>query len=216
MVVDEMESNVLKDRAYTAIKEQLLNGDIPPGSRIREDIIAKEFAVSRTPVREAINQLYRSGFVEIIPRHGIFAATITKETLLELTQVRESLSALAVRCCCARITEAEVENLYSILEKYDDACDRKDLHSRNILDGQFHKQIALYSGNSILYSYLSDIEDKAIYSRNMINYSFFQTDSRRVHREMVDAIRKHDVEAAVESTIKNVNHLYESMGSVIK
>ena len=211
-----MTSGILKDQAYEAIKQRLLRGEITPGSRIREDLIASELSVSRTPVREAINQLHKAGFVEIVPRHGIFAATITKETLLELTRVREALAVLAVKACCERIMPEEIGELENLLRLYEEACDRQDLHERSICDGMYHKRIAEYSGNGILYSYLSDIEDMAMYSRNMVNYSFFRTDSRRVHREILEGIRNRNPEAAMEAMRRNINHLYESMGSVLK
>lgn len=206
-----MINTVLKEQAYNEIKNMLLTGEILPGSRIREDRLAVELEMSRTPVREAVNQLAKSGFVDIVVRHGVFAATISKKNLMELTAVREALSVLAVRGCCSRITDGEIRELEDVLRKYEKACEAQDPHERGMMDGLYHKTIARFSGNDILCSMLCDVEDRATYARNMSNYRYDRTDSIRVHREILDALQARDEERAIDAMRRNVNHLYVSM-----
>ena len=64
-------NTVLTENAYNYILNQILDGQIKPGERIREDVIAEQMGTSRTPVREAVNQLRQNGFINYVKRKGI-------------------------------------------------------------------------------------------------------------------------------------------------
>jgi len=104
----------LKERSYLIIKEKILNGDFEPGSRIREDILAEEISISRTPVREAINLLSAEGFLNNIPRKGIFMIDPTKEEIIDMLEVRIVLECLAVE----KFIDVMKNEDISALEKY--------------------------------------------------------------------------------------------------
>lgn len=205
-----MEHLGLKDTAYDIIKQKLLTGEIRPGSRVREDLLAEELSMSRTPVREAINQLSGIGFVEIIPRKGIFAVTYSLEELKDLIHVREQLSILSVRQCCERMNAKQIESVEKILVEYETACIKDEPVQRGLLDGQFHKALARYSRNKTLYQYLSEVEDKAIYARNMQNYDYYRNGMEPLHEheKILKYIKEKNVEDAVEMMIKNVTNLF--------
>ena len=66
----ETESSPLVDRLAGAIQTQVLSGEVPIGTRLRQEALAEEFGVSRTPVREALRQLQSTGLVELLPNRG--------------------------------------------------------------------------------------------------------------------------------------------------
>ena len=86
-----MQHYVLKENAYKIIKNKILGLEIKPGSRIWEDRLANEISMSRTPVREAINELASEGYVNKIPRKGVFCLELTKDQIKEILDVREVL-----------------------------------------------------------------------------------------------------------------------------
>lgn len=106
----------LKETAYKLIKEKLLNLEFAPGSRLREDHLAEKISMSRTPVREAVNQLVREGLINSVPRKGLFFIELTKEKINDLIDVRTGLESLAVMKCIDRIDEIKLAGLEGLIK----------------------------------------------------------------------------------------------------
>src|SRR5262245_35638355 len=87
----------LTDRVYRAIKDRLLSQEIEVGSRLREDDLAAQLGVSRTPIREALMRLAQEGLVEIAPRSGTHVCTFTPDDIEQIFDLRIALESLAVR-----------------------------------------------------------------------------------------------------------------------
>ena len=205
----------LKDTAYKLIKDRLLSGAIKPGSRIREDLLAEEISMSRTPVREAINQLSAEGFVYQIPRKGIFATEITREELIDITEIRVMLETYAAKICCRKITEEQIVELEDVFNKLKNALLNNEKAEYGMYDGLFHKKIAEYTGNKKLYNFVSDIEDSVIFSRRMdvynIRHKYTEQDSIQQHEDILNAIKSRDEEAAYNAMEKNAKELFNRM-----
>ena len=153
------ESQKLKDRATTLIRGKLLSGDLPPGSRLSEVAMANDFGISRTPVREAMVQLYAEGLVDQLPRYGWFVRAPDRAELIELYELRELLESHAAACAASASTEANVADLKACVTEFrgvirlmnDDhqlALDPQQLDRTTSLDLNFHETILRICGNS--------------------------------------------------------------------
>jgi len=71
-----------------AVRDRILSGDLPPGSALRQEVLADELGVSRIPVREAIRQLSAEGFVDAIPHRGAFVSMLSRAEVQELFDIR--------------------------------------------------------------------------------------------------------------------------------
>lgn len=205
----------LKDTAYELIKERLLSGIIKPGERIREDLLAEEIAMSRTPVREAINQLSAEGYVCQVPRKGIFATQISREDLLDIIEARVLLESHAAKICCLKITEAQVTELENIFNKLKNALINLDNVKYVMYDGLFHKKIGEFAGNKKLYSFINELEDFVIYVRRMdaynIRYNYSEEESVKQHENILLAIKNKDEEQACSAMELNARALLNRM-----
>lgn len=205
----------LKEKAYELIKDRLLNGSIKPGERIREDILAEENSMSRTPVREAINQLIAEGFVYQIPRKGLFATKFSKEELIDIVEIRVILESYAARKCCQNIKDEEIEELENIFNQLKETLLKNDITNAGVYDGMFHRKIGEYSGNNKLASYVNDIEDLAVFARRTETYNsrprYDETDSIEQHRNILNAIKNRDEEAAAKAIEINTRELLKRM-----
>ncbi len=205
----------LKDTAYKLIKDRLLSGKIRPGERIREDLLAEEISMSRTPVREAINQLSAEGYVYQIPRKGIFATEISREELMDIIEIRVLLETYAVKICCRKITEEQLNELEDIFNKLKYALLNNDKTAYGIYDGLFHKKIAEYTRNKKLYNFINDIEDSVVFCRRMdiynIRHKYTEEESIKQHEDILTAIKNRDEEAAFEAMGKNTKELFNRM-----
>jgi DNA-binding GntR family transcriptional regulator len=108
-----MSSNAA-ERAYKTIRAGIMDGSFPPGAALREEALAAEIGVSRTPVRDALRRLLADGLVESARNRGTFVAEITTDDLLEVYHLRATLEGIAARRAATRITPEELEELRAL------------------------------------------------------------------------------------------------------
>ena len=83
--------------AYEALKKRIINNSLKPGNPLNERVLSEELRISKTPIREAFQQLEQEGFVENIPHKGSFVSTISVQDIREIFEVREILECAAAR-----------------------------------------------------------------------------------------------------------------------
>lgn len=101
----------LGDNLRRMIEAEIVSGQLSPGSRLEESGLAQRFAVSRTPVREALAQLASTGLVEIRPHQGAVVAAMTVQRMMEMFEVMAHLEALCATLAARRATAEERERL---------------------------------------------------------------------------------------------------------
>jgi DNA-binding GntR family transcriptional regulator len=202
-----MEHLSLKESAYRLIKEKLLNLEFEPGSRIREDLLAQEISMSRTPVREAINQLSAEGLVNNIPRKGIFVAQFSTDEINGLLDIREALEALAIEACIRKINKEQLKSLEDLVEDFKVTLEAGDYKKCNKLDSLFHLEIARVSENKKLIEFLNEIEDFMQIARFLEKKSETKRKNERTlqeHRGIIETIKTKDIKAAREAVSVNI------------
>ena len=98
----------LVDHLASTLQARVLSGEIPTGTRLRQEAIAREFGVSRTPVREALRQLQAIGIAEVKPNRGAVVRAPTARDLREAYEVRAELEGLAAELAATRSEERRV------------------------------------------------------------------------------------------------------------
>lgn len=107
----------LKQHAYQRIRDKLLTGAVKPGSRLSDDLLARELGISRSPVREALGQLVSDGLVEHRPRSGAFVKQPSRRELKELYEIREPLECYAVRKAALHIRAEQLGQLRQLCDQ---------------------------------------------------------------------------------------------------
>ena len=210
-----MEHPILRDKAYSTIKQKLLQRDIRPGERIREDLLAEEISMSRTPVREAISQLTTEGFIVNLPRKGLFCASIDREEMLDFLKIREALETLAVTECIERATDEEIERLDAILINLEEALLSGARRQASDLDSQFHTAIAEMSKSKKLIRFISEMSDFMSLARSKERPDLTAEEkgmSISQHQEILSAIRQRDIQKAVEAVRVNIRGMKRKLG----
>lgn len=200
----------LKEVAYSAIREKILTGAFLPGVRIREDQLADEISMSRTPVREAINQLAAEGLVNNIPRRGIYLNEISPEQISELLDVRQALETLAVTRCIDNIDASGLDRLAAIQKDFADCLSEKSYQECNRLDSLFHREIATLAGNITLIRFLAEIEDTMLIARLIEKKSDPDVKNRLTyleHGQILSSIVNKDKVGAIEAIRNNLNRM---------
>jgi len=191
----EVLSELVKDRLLTRI----LRGDLAPGSRIIETRVARELGTSQAPVREALKDLARLGFVETRAYRGSWVRKPTTDELLEAIEVRAEVEALAGRLAALRRTDSCLRDLSQMLAEMMEAADRGDAHDHAVKNAQFHERIVDAAGNGTLKRIWSMLEP---FSRTFITASTPGIDLHWLairHNAILDAIRDGDADRAAET-----------------
>jgi DNA-binding GntR family transcriptional regulator len=144
---------------------RIMNGECPPGSRLKEEEFADLYSVSRGPVREAFRILERRGFVEIVPRHGARVRAFDPADLASLFSVRAVLFGLAARQATERRSSELVRLLAAEVARLRHSAEAMDISPREhaVIAGDTQHLIARFSGNRPLLRMLEEMTSRALW-----------------------------------------------------
>lgn len=155
---------------YLQLRKQIFEKKLQRGQRLPEIAIAKEFEVSRTPVREAIRRLAAEGLVQIHPNWGAVLVSPTKQEVLDTFEVRKTLEIMAVRKAAHKITPLQLCRLEECINAEREIFVDRDLETYIKINDEFHLVIAESSGNATLMELL-----KNILARTFVQMLFFES-----------------------------------------
>lgn len=140
--------STLRNHLVKVLRTQIMDGTYQPGDRLNESKIAREFNISRIPVREALSQLQDQGLVVNRERRGMFVVQLSAEEVQQINSIRLVLESEALRLARARMTpqiRAELEALVAQMENWDGP-----LIDAAALDRKFHAVMWSAAGNPYL------------------------------------------------------------------
>jgi len=194
-------------RIADAITTAIIERRLMPGTKLTEQKIADIFKVSRTIVRQALNQLSRDHLVTLEPARGAFVAMPSVQEARQVFEVRAMIEAAMVRQLCARISDAQIAQLREHLRAESDAVNRTDVSGRTRLLADFHVVLARMLGNEVLAQWLADLLSRSSLISLMYQSSHSASHSQQEHVHIVDALEKRDarvVARLMEHHIANV------------
>lgn len=137
-------------RLREALEEDIISGRLRPGQHLDEAGLAERFGVSRTPIREALNQLAASGLVEIKPRRGAFVMLLGPRQLIESFELMAELEAACGRLAAQRMGDEDREAITAACEACRAAAAAGDLNAYYEANARFHGAIYSATGNRVL------------------------------------------------------------------
>src|ERR1041385_498948 len=147
------DTSTFADRAYAALKSVILSLDIygKPGEvRLDERQLASDLGISRTPVREAMAQLEREGFVRSVPRRGIYVVRKTRAEVIELITAWAALEGMAARLITQNASDADIAALRRMFATFQNGHLRAHLDEYSDANIEFHQSIIRMSANAVL------------------------------------------------------------------
>jgi DNA-binding GntR family transcriptional regulator len=200
------DTSTFADRAYAALKSVILSLDIyekPGDVRLDERQLASDLGISRTPVREAMAQLEREGFVRSVPRRGIYVVRKTKQEVIELITAWAALESMAARLITQNAADEEIATLRKMFTKFENG----ELHARldeySEVNIEFHQSIIRMSRNRVLI----DLAENLFTHMRMIRRKTIGQEDRadrsiRDHMNIIQALEARDTERA-EDLVRN-------------
>ena len=187
------------------LEERIFSGAYANGDRLDEVRLAEQFGVSRTPLREAIQRLARSGLVELVPRRGAFVRQPGPVELLEMFEVMAELEAVCGRLAALRISDEALVDLHDANDKCQAAIDAVDPDKYYLENERFHHIIYNQSGNSFLASEASALHRRLKpFRRQQLRLRGRMNQSMAEHKAVVDALANGDSDSAANALRSHV------------
>lgn len=188
------------EQAAQSLREEILSGAIPAGTRLGEAELAGRLSVSRTPIREALSRLASEGLVDLQPNRGARVATWSQAELREIFELRLQLEPFAVRQAVPRIGAADLDRLDKLadqLRRHGRPGKHQDLSALVGLNRSFHGLFIERAENPPLGAALRAVTHAALVNQNYHDYApDALARSLAHHVEMVAAVRAGDAEWA--------------------
>jgi DNA-binding GntR family transcriptional regulator len=185
-------------RIVESIVEAIVERRLMPGTKLAESQIGELFSVSRTVVRQALNQLSRDRLVTLEPARGASVALPSVAEARQVFETRQLIEAGVMRELCARITPAQVADLRAHLRHEREAVSRTDVSGRTRLLADFHVVLARMLGNEVLAQLLADLLSRSSLISLMYQSSHSAEHSQAEHVAIVDALERRDARAALK------------------
>jgi DNA-binding GntR family transcriptional regulator len=191
------------DFVYESLRDAISDGRIARGERVREEEIARNLGVSRTPVREALQRLQQRGLLVLGSGRGLVVAELSQQQVVELYSMREILEGSAARFAAQHATAPEIAILYQLQEELTAAG--QDAALLVAINRRFHRAIYEAAHNRYLMQTLDNLHD----SFALLHASTFRVPSRRresdgEHRRIIAAIEKRDPDMAERAAREHI------------
>jgi len=195
----------LTEVVVESLRGRIINWEYPPGHRLTEDQLCKDYSVSRTPAREALHRLETGGFSERRPRRGYVVKQLDLRSVEELYELRLALEQLVVERLCERGEAKSTLNKLNdtwrgILMNPSASIEEMPGHDR-----QFHESLAGAIDNEILLNELKSVNDRLSIFRALDFKIDLRVESTcKEHLAILDRITNRDIKGAREAMRNNI------------
>jgi DNA-binding GntR family transcriptional regulator len=200
----------LRDQIRDALLERIFDGSYPPGSRLVETVVAKEFGTSQAPVREALRDLEALRLVQSEPFRGTYVRSFESNELLEIYPVRAVLEELAAREATARLA-GDVTTLKRCLEEMRTAARDGDARREIRADVEFHRLIVAAAGNGVLARVWESLAIESRTTMTVVAGSVGAAELAELHVPILAAIERQDPAEAGAAARQHFEHFSERL-----
>ena len=200
-----LDHRTLWQRVHDQLRDEIISGELTPGTELHELTLAGSFGVSRGPIREALGRLATEGLVTIRPRRGAVVRALSSEEFIEAYQVREALEMMAVRLAVPRLTAGDLAEMERLIEEMATRADIGDVQGFFEANTEFHQRFFEVAANSMLAGLYRQLRGQI--DRHRLRSLELRGDLRRSiaeHTAILSAAREGDVERAVHLASEHI------------
>lgn len=200
--------------AADLIREAIIEGRVVPGQRLKEEELAQELGISRTPIREALHLLQTEGLVEAAPNRGATVRTYERADLEDMYELRALLEGQAAARAAGRVTGDDLDELRSSCDRFERLLDGSDLPALVKENSRFHGTILGAAGSERLSGMVRQVVAMPLVYKSYIRYSPAQVAvSFHYHRQLTHALERRDAQRA-ELIMRE--HVYEARDVLVQ
>lgn len=196
----------LREKIVETIRNAIVNGQLPAGTRVAEPDLADKFGISRTPIREAFRQLESEGFITVVPRKGAIVASLSAKDVADFYDLKAILEGYAARSAAKKLTEKDIAKLEAVNRQMETAANKKEVRKVLALHNEFHDIFLKACGNEKLHSIVHNLVMQFQRFRLILAMPGRIEGSIRQHWEIIEAFRKQDGAMAESLVQKNAQY----------
>jgi DNA-binding GntR family transcriptional regulator len=185
----------LTSAVIAKLRDMIIEGTLPPGTRLNERVLCEQLQVSRTPLREAFKTLAGEGLVDILPNRGAIVAEMSIADIQQTFEVMGALEGLSGQLACERVSDAKIAEIKALHYEMLAAHARRDLPSYYRVNHQIHDLINAAARNDVLTATYMQLNARIQSLRFRSNFNQDKWNiAVKEHNEMLDALEKRDGE----------------------
>lgn len=207
----EVQPDPSADHIAKEVASAIVTHKLPPGTRLREEALARVYKVSRTKIRAALLMLSKDKLINIVPDKGAFVSKPDANEAREVYAVRRILEAALAREFIARATAADYQRIDAHLAEERRAVDSGDVQARNHLLSDFHILLADIVGNSVLTGMLRELSARSAVITMLYQSSHDASCSSREHQAFIDAAKAGDADRACALMDEHLQHVLAAL-----
>jgi len=194
-----IEHSNLSDKVYNILLDRIITRKIKPGEKLIEEELAENLGISRTPVREALNRLFKDDLIELIPRKGGYIKKLTVRDVEEVYEVREILENLSVRLAIPLIREKDIKRIEQLVQKAEKLTGKDRMKAQVNIDAELHNLIINSCGNRRLQKMIKSLYN-FIQAFRVLEAQHPQRSDKAFeeHKMILQALSRREAERAAE------------------
>jgi DNA-binding GntR family transcriptional regulator len=200
------------------LRDQIIRGEIPEGTQLRQDAIATQYHVSRIPVREALRQLDAEGLIAIVPNRGAVVPALSPDDVEELFSIRALLEPEVLKLSIPHLTEEDFSEADAVLRKYVSELQRDDhVSAWGRLNWQFHSILYSRANQPRFMAVIRNVNNSGErYTRLQLYLTHGIKRANEEHHQILELCRNRDVTAACKLLRQHIQYASGSLKEVLE
>ena len=201
------------DLVFGELYRRIVELELPPGTKLSEQEVARQMGISRQPVRDAFYRLSQLGLILIQPQRATTVSLISEEAVLQARFVRTALETETARLLARRLDAADLAELERLIAAQEAAMAAGDRVGFHALDDEFHQAISRASGNGHAWAIIRD--NKAHMDRvRYLSLGFNAASALADHRDILAALTSRDPERAAEAMRRHLSRIVDLISQI--
>lgn len=178
-----IETSALATQIYRVLRKEIISGIFVPGDKLDINKLAEKYGVSRSPVKEAVNQLVHEDLIEILPRKGTYITQLRYKDFMEVLDARFMIETWAARIVISNVSNEQIDKWKKLLFQMDSLLEKQpfSFESYSKLDMEFHQLLVQWASNQKVLDIYNSINPKVSLARAV--YSNVFENSLRRHKD---------------------------------
>lgn len=183
----------LREQIVFSLRESIIRGDLEPGQKLTEPVLAEKLGISRTPIREAFRQLETEGFLTVVPRKGAMVSDLSRKEIEDFYEIKSVLEGYASRIAAERITEKDIAKLTKINNQLEILAKNDDVEAFFKKNNEFHSVFINICDNDKLLDIWDNLIRRFVRFRlQALSVPGRLMNSVKQHRDIINALSKRD------------------------
>ncbi len=189
----------LVETVVRALRQRILSGDLHEGTLLNQVALAKEYAISRIPLREACRQLEAEGLLVFQPGKGAVVSSLSLAEITEVVELRAKLEPDLLQKAIPNLTTEDYERASEILDDFEDALESRAVETWGDFNWKFHALLYGPSGRSLTLGFLQNLHRlNRRYSRMQLSLTKWEQRAAREHRMLLALSRRKEAAKAAQ------------------